>query len=218
VCEGPILGDRDQILQQKSGTSMSAPIVAGSALLVRQYFEEGWYPTGSQRVVDTHKAAASLVKAVLIHASTLQSDADSPMSTGFGSLDHLSSVLYFASGSHRLLARAPGLGARRLVAKDEQRECIVVNQKPTTTASLKATLTWTDKEGAMMSGVNIVNDLDLIIYGPPPFEYSLPKPARSMALRPSQSKQQRNSDSCVAAAASCGAGTCSSIAAACLTG
>lgn len=33
-------------LRESHGTSMSAPVVAGHAALVRQYFMEGWYPLG----------------------------------------------------------------------------------------------------------------------------------------------------------------------------
>jgi hypothetical protein len=166
---GPIIGTPELIVAQKSGTSMAAPIVGGTALLVRQYFQEGWFPTGSRRAVDAHAPAASLVKAVLIHAST-QRDADSPMNHGFGSLDRLSSTLYFGVGSLPLLVRAPGLGARSLETAAEQRECVVVDGAAG--ASLKVMLTWTDPAAAAMSGVSLVNDLDLVIYGPPPYGYS----------------------------------------------
>ncbi len=30
------------------GTSFSAPVVSGNAALIRQYFEEGWFPCGSK--------------------------------------------------------------------------------------------------------------------------------------------------------------------------
>ena len=30
------------------GTSMSAPVVAGAATLVRQYFQAGYYPSGER--------------------------------------------------------------------------------------------------------------------------------------------------------------------------
>lgn len=36
-------------LVQYEGTSMATPVVAGSAALVRQYFLEGFYPTGACR-------------------------------------------------------------------------------------------------------------------------------------------------------------------------
>ena len=42
------LGSAGLIVATASGTSMSTPVVAANALLVRQYFEEGWYPSGSR--------------------------------------------------------------------------------------------------------------------------------------------------------------------------
>jgi hypothetical protein len=48
------------------GTSMAAPVVAGSAVLVRQYFEQGFYPTGAPVAANAFKPGGALVKAVLI--------------------------------------------------------------------------------------------------------------------------------------------------------
>ena len=48
------------------GTSMATPIAAGSATLVRQYFTDGWYPTGQPNASAAFGPSASLVKAVLI--------------------------------------------------------------------------------------------------------------------------------------------------------
>jgi len=50
------------------GTSMAAPVVSGNAALVRQYFEEGWYPLGKgpdRR--NRNDVSAALIKAVLIN-------------------------------------------------------------------------------------------------------------------------------------------------------
>jgi Subtilase family len=49
------------------GTSMATPLVAGAAILVRQYFTDGWYPLGIPK--PAHKIAtpsAALIKATLI--------------------------------------------------------------------------------------------------------------------------------------------------------
>jgi Subtilase family len=51
----------------KSGTSMAAPVTAGSAAMVRQYFEEGWHITGQRDTSQGFKPRASLVKAVLLN-------------------------------------------------------------------------------------------------------------------------------------------------------
>ena len=54
-----------------AGTSMAAPVVAGTAALVRQYFTEGWYPGGFRGSGDGFEPSGSLVKAVLMNGGQL---------------------------------------------------------------------------------------------------------------------------------------------------
>ena len=48
---------------------MATPIAAGSAVLVRQYFMDGWYPTGSAVSGNKFEPLGSLVKAMMIGAT-----------------------------------------------------------------------------------------------------------------------------------------------------
>ena len=52
--------------------SSSAPAIAGAGALVRQYFEEGWYPSGTEQPADALDPSGALVKAVLLQASRLR--------------------------------------------------------------------------------------------------------------------------------------------------
>ena len=59
------------LLEGMGGTSMATPAVAGAALLVRQYFAEGWWPCGYPGSGPAWASIpASLVKAVLIAAAS----------------------------------------------------------------------------------------------------------------------------------------------------
>lgn len=51
------------------GTSMATPIVAGSLLLIRQYFVEGWYPSGAPNSTLSYTPSGPLMKAVLLGGS-----------------------------------------------------------------------------------------------------------------------------------------------------
>lgn len=93
----------------KTGTSMSTPIVAASALLISQYLEQGYYPSGVPRAEDAFVPAASTLKALLVHSgqpareeSTLfgveEELAFPGNKQGFGRMD-LSSVLYWRNES-----------------------------------------------------------------------------------------------------------------------
>lgn len=53
------------------GTSMAAPVVAGSLALVRQYFADGWYPSGAPQAASAFLPSAPLLKAVLLGAECL---------------------------------------------------------------------------------------------------------------------------------------------------
>ena len=61
-------------LALNAGTSMATPLIAGSAALVREFFEKGFYPSGSRQGGDGFKPMGSLVKAVLIHSAQDISD------------------------------------------------------------------------------------------------------------------------------------------------
>jgi len=57
-------------ITEKFGTSMASPGAAGTALLVRQYFQEGFYPSGKKMKGNLlpKPPSASLIKAVLINS------------------------------------------------------------------------------------------------------------------------------------------------------
>ncbi|MBI2568352.1 MAG: S8 family serine peptidase [Candidatus Schekmanbacteria bacterium] len=151
------------------GTSMATPAAAGAALLVRQYFEDGYYPEG---VASTTGRAAmnpsgALVKAVLVNA-TRNMDGDSAKQNltgteaggrpnndqGWGRLA-LDDALYFCGDDHHLFIddNAEGVATAGTVSYTVQ-----VNDpgKP-----LKVTLVWTDRPGDLL-----VNNLDLTMAAP----------------------------------------------------
>src|SRR5207247_2966102 len=49
-----------------AGTSYSTPAAAAAAAIVRQYFMEGWYPSGRPVLADAMTPSAALIRAVLI--------------------------------------------------------------------------------------------------------------------------------------------------------
>jgi hypothetical protein len=158
---GITIGASDLIVTSRVGTSISTPIVAAMALLVRQYFLEGFYPSGQRQQSDSMSPTAALVKAVLIHGSSRAGLETNTMHVGFGRAE-LKSVLFFRSqSSHMLLVYQPGSG-KYLGTGSEFTQCFGLAAG----ASLKATLAWTDPEAALFSGLALVNDLDLSVSGP----------------------------------------------------
>ncbi|MCA9312617.1 MAG: S8 family serine peptidase, partial [Phycisphaerales bacterium] len=55
--------------QALTGTSMACPAVAGTGMLVRQYFRQGFYPSGSATPGDTIAPSGALLKAVLLNSA-----------------------------------------------------------------------------------------------------------------------------------------------------
>jgi len=155
------------------GTSWSSPTVAGAAALVRQYYTEGFYPSGSRVAVNALVPSAALMKATLIASAQpvlLRRDANARRTVpalpvpsreqgwGFPVLDH---ALYFEGDTRRSrvvdVPLASGLGAG-------QSATVRVDVRAGT--PLKAVLVWTDPPGTVRPSIadttaQLVNDLDL---------------------------------------------------------
>ncbi|MFZ8846315.1 MAG: S8 family serine peptidase [Candidatus Hydrothermia bacterium] len=63
------------------GTSMATPVVAGSAILVRQYYKEGWYGNGTQNSAPSINPSSALVKATIL-ASAVPMAHDGDVTSG----------------------------------------------------------------------------------------------------------------------------------------
>ena len=146
----------DQALQ---GTSMACPSVNGSLTLVRQYFRQGWYPTGRPRAADTLLPSAALLRAMAVCSgdSGVSGYVPPEFNAGFGRLD-LDSVLYFDT---------LGTDARKLAVIDNRAGLATgtyiqyrVNVNDST-LPLRAALAWVDTAAAVGANPAIVNNFSL---------------------------------------------------------
>ncbi len=151
------------------GTSFSHPAVAGSAALVRQYFTEGWYPSGFKSVsqIIPHPSAA-LVKAVLINSAVEMTDGSAfadgtsefpNRAQGWGRI-LLDNALYFGGDARRLtiVDESPGIATS---GGQKTYQFQVTPSSPV--QPVKVTLVWSDYPGTTGAGVELVNNLDLVV-------------------------------------------------------
>jgi hypothetical protein len=149
---------------QMSGTSMASPGAAGMAALVRQYYTDGNFPTGSPVAADGFTPSAALIKATLLNSTK------SMAGTGAGPVPDacqgwgrvlLEDALYFTGQARRLIASDDpgfpqgGAGQDRTFTVE-----VAAGQ------SLRATLAWSDFPSTPAASVNLNNDLDLEVSGP----------------------------------------------------
>jgi subtilisin family serine protease len=143
-----------------SGTSMAAPGAAGLAALVRQYFADGFYPTGAAVAANGFNPSAALVRAALVSSGREMTGAGviPGMCQGWGRAT-LDDVLHLAGDARGLWVREDEGFAGAGVAKSFK--LIVAAGQP-----LKVTLAWTDFPSTPAAARHVVNDLDLEVQGP----------------------------------------------------
>jgi hypothetical protein len=144
-----------------TGTSMAAPAVAGGALLVRDYFAQGFYPVG-EAGGDPLTPSAALVKAMLVNSGRdlALNGADQPnKAEGWGRI-LLNDALYFAGDTRELHVEQDDVG----LATGEQ----VSFTYPVDSSAepLEITLVWTDYPAAINANPALVNDLNLTVTSP----------------------------------------------------
>lgn len=160
------------------GTSSSTPVVAGLASLAREYFREGYYPSGKKNAKDGFIPSGALLKAVMIHSAVpehgyvnssgmidLQLAPD--YVEGFG-LVVMEKVLVFAEPRSK---HQPS----NLIVLSGQRDGAVAKHKSLQRVTLRVTsskeplrltMVWMDPPAAPSSLHPMVNDLNLKLQGP----------------------------------------------------
>lgn len=148
-----------------TGTSMASPAVAGSGILVRQYYMDGFYPSGAANVADQFTPSGALMKATLLNsAADMTGIAGFPSnSEGWGRV-LLDNALYFSGDSRKLIVLADIWNANGLTTGQSSPVYNVIVDS--NSQSLKVTLVWTEKEAAVNANPVYINDLNLVVTGP----------------------------------------------------
>lgn len=141
------------------GTSMACPLVAGSAVLVRQYFMSGYYPTGAANAVDSCTPSGALIKAVLINSAVdMTGIAGYPSNQeGWGRM-LLDNALYFSGDSRKLARLADVRNASGMATGETRTFTGLINSSA---EPLRITLAWTEKQAALNANPTYINNLDL---------------------------------------------------------
>jgi hypothetical protein len=150
--------------QASCGTSFASPFTTGAALLVRDYFGQGFYPSGAASPGDAHVASGALVKAIFLNSGEYLDWAGcggERMSDyqGMGRLN-LSLSLSLAGDARtvsglRVVDRGASDGLR---TGEEHVEVVTINDP---SVPLRATVAWVDAPQSAL-----VNDLQLVVSGP----------------------------------------------------
>ncbi len=149
-------------------SSYSTPHAAGAAALVRQYFTEGWWVTGSADAANALTPTGALMRAVLVcSAVDMSGHAGYPNNTeGWGIL-RLDRALMFSDNSRNLVVRdvRNTLGLR---AGENFTQRYTINQA---SRQLRVVLAYTDAPGTTGAVRTLVNNLNLRVVDPAGVRY-----------------------------------------------
>jgi hypothetical protein len=148
-----------------SGTSMAAPAVSGIAVLTRQYFTDGFYPSGAARANDALLPSGALLKAMILNSGTdITSAAGYPGDReGWGRMIADAS-LYFAGDARRLVVKDIRNTSAEALSTGQTRR--VLFRISGASQTLRATMCFTDAPAAVNSASAPVNDADLRLISP----------------------------------------------------
>ncbi|MFO0971964.1 MAG: S8 family serine peptidase [Phycisphaerae bacterium] len=144
-----------------TGTSMACPAVAGAGLLVRQYFTDGFCPTGAAVPANAVVPSGALLKAMLINSA-----ADMTGISGFPSTREgwgrvlLDDALYFTGDARKLIVLHDRRNASGLTTGGSAAYNFTINSA---SQPLKITLVWTEAPAALNANPAYINNLNLSV-------------------------------------------------------
>lgn len=142
---------------------MACPAVSAAGVLARQYFVEGYYPSGTPRGSDVHTPSGALLRALLVNsADDMSGVAGYPSNVeGWGRVT-LDNSLHFEFDPEELLIQdvrnAEGLSTGETASFAFE---VLSGQSP-----LRITMTYTQPPAAVNAGDPVVNNLDLEVIAP----------------------------------------------------
>jgi len=149
--------------QSMSGTSMACPAAAGLTALIRQYYTEGWYPSGAKNPSDGFTPSAALLRASLVNSAQNMTGVSSPIPSnpqGWGRI-LLDNVMYWAGETRKLFATDDtGFPTGSTGSKQWQFNV------SSSSVPFKVTVAWTDYPSTPAASPHINNDIDLIVTAP----------------------------------------------------
>mmetsp|Transcript_20016 Transcript_20016/g.57462 ORF Transcript_20016/g.57462 Transcript_20016/m.57462 type:complete len:1210 (-) Transcript_20016:1521-5150(-) len=153
------------------GTSMSAPVVSGSAAIIREYFMSGFYPSGTMNPSDAMEPSGVLVKAVILNGAVSLLGAEGQWwsrttddvelyddNQNFGRLNLLNSLPL--KGRNTISAK---IIDRKTIQNGRTDEYIIEIDRSNgcDAFELSATLVWNDPASPPNCRSCLMNDLDL---------------------------------------------------------
>jgi len=148
-----------------SGTSMATPNMTAATALIRQYFVDGYYPSGTRNPSDAFSPSAALMKAVAIVGADNSINYEVPSNyVGWGRIN-LDSSLYFAGDAKKLWVKDDTVG---LQTGDSAMFEIEVTES---SEPFRVALVWSDYPGTPYSYPILINNLDLTVIDPAGTEY-----------------------------------------------
>jgi len=142
-------------------------------VLVREYFERGFYPSGDPNAGDEMDPPASLVKAVLVHSAAQLSYVSGSNSIdpgdsfnlvrspdfyqGFGRITTANGLYFYDVGTSAFVYN---VSVGSISTGQTSQFCL---RATGSSIPLKVTIAWTDPAASLSAGIALINNIDLVV-------------------------------------------------------